>query len=255
MSMAAYSGVMPARITDVRVRALLDEQRRDIVVRVDHRDVQRRRSVGVHRVEIGAGLGKRAHTGAGPLPSRQHQCGHPATRQRREHHRRRIDLDLRELRHLRTHVQVGAARGQQRDDRGVIFGGRPHQRGLSMPRFARVHVCTAIKQRAHRLRPARAGREHQHGIAVGAYGIGVRSGLQQRIDDRRAAVDRGQRQRRHRVAVLRVDLRAGANERLHELETIEPSGPVQRRRSVGLGRVHQRTLPRQRLHGRGVAIS
>ena len=67
MSMAAYSGVMPAASPMFEVRALLDEQRGDVIVRIDHRDVQRRRPVGIHGVEIGAGLGQRAHAVAQPL--------------------------------------------------------------------------------------------------------------------------------------------------------------------------------------------
>ena len=182
-------------IADVQVRAFLDEQRGDVIMSIDHRDIQRRRPVGVADVEIRAGVGECTYTVTSALSSGKHQGGQSATRQRREHHRRRIDLDLGELRHCRIHVQIGATGRKQRDHRGMILRGRPHQRGFSVPGFARIDVRSAIKQRPHRLRFPRPRREHQHRLAIGAHGVRVRAGLQQRLDNGRAAVDRSQGQR------------------------------------------------------------
>ena len=49
---------------------------------------------------------------------------------------------------------------------------------------------------------ARGG--HEHRLAFGFGGrVGIGAGLEQRVDDRRAAVGRGERDRRHAVAVRR----------------------------------------------------
>ena len=148
--------------------------------------------------------------------------------------------------------EVGAARGEQRDDRGVVLGGRPHQRRLAVPGLARVDVGAGASSSRTALRPAGARGDHQHGLAVGVAALASAPAFSSSVDDRRAAVDGGQRQRRHAVAVRRVDLRAGAEQRLHELEA--SAGPPSAAPSCR--RLRPRSpapLLRQRPHGRGVA--
>jgi hypothetical protein len=135
----------------------------------------------------------------------------------------------------------------------MIFGRRPHQRGLPLPGFTRVDLCSAIEQQLDGVGLSRPRREHQDRLAVRIRGIRVGARLQQRIDDRRAAIHGRKRERSDAIAVLHICLRTLFEERLHQVESIGPRRPMQRRRSVRFSGVNQRALFEQRLHGSGVA--
>ena len=59
MSTGAYSAAMPVRIGDVRIGALFEQHRGQIVVRVDDGDDQRGGAVRIRDVQIGAAIGQR----------------------------------------------------------------------------------------------------------------------------------------------------------------------------------------------------
>ena len=62
--------------------------------------------------------------------------------------------------------RVGANLEQRRDDVGVPFGGRPHERGLTSTRLRDVHVGAMDNQLPHGVEVSGAGGNHQRGLAV-----------------------------------------------------------------------------------------
>ena len=83
--------------------------------------------------------------------------------------------------------------------------------------------------------------------------VRIGAGGQQLRDDRRAAVARRERQRRHAVVVLPVDIGPGADERRRRLRVVAVRGPMERGRTVTLRRVDVRSGGQQRAHGHPVA--
>jgi len=99
--------------------------------------------------------------------------------------------------------------------------------------------------------PARG--RHQRGLAFRKRGVGIGTGREQHLDDRRVAGGAGEREWGDAVAVGSFDLCASANQQLGRLRVVGADRPVQRRRPVGLGRVDVNALPDERLHGRAIA--
>ena len=117
---------------------------------------------------------------------------------------------------VRPHVDVGAAGDQSTNDIGIAFGGGPHQRGLSVPAFFRIHRRAMTEQHLHRLDPAGASGRHQHRLALRHRGVRVGAGLQECFDDGRVSIHARQPERRDAVAIGGVDVGAGANQKLDE---------------------------------------
>ena len=136
-------------------------------------------------------------------------------------------------------MHVGAVLDQQPHDVGMPLGRRPHQRSLPPRRLPRVDVVgTGVEQGAHRVRVPGARAGHEDGLAHRGRSVGVGAGRQQPLDDRRAAVDAGERQRRDAVGVGRAGPRARVEQYVHDGDVIPPDRPVQHRRAVALGGVH-----------------
>ena len=96
------------------------------------------------------------------------------------------------------------------------------------------------EQHPHRLRPARARRCHEDGLAsVNQGGIRVRSGLEQRLDHLGIAVGRRQCQRLNPIAVGGLRVGACAQQFPGGREIIGAHRPVERCRSIGCGRIRQ----------------
>ena len=132
----------------IRVGPLVEQEVHEILVSVDHRDEQRRRTVRSRPFDV---------------RSRRHQCANgteiaaPCCKQKSG----RAAVGAR--------VDISAVIDQRLDDRCVASGSGPHQRGLSVPGFLRVDGCAGTQKHRHRVRASGARREHQRGFA-GAHG-------------------------------------------------------------------------------------
>ena len=123
-----------ARIGRVRIGAAIEQQRRELEIRVDDGHVQRAGAVGRSVVHIGAVV-------------EQHLDGAGVAVADGEQQRRESALRLR--------FHVGAVRDEHVRRGGVAFGRGPHQRGLPFVRFDGVHVRAGFEQQLHRVRPCR----------------------------------------------------------------------------------------------------
>ena len=101
---------------------------------------------------------------------------------------RRHVLALRR-RDRRLRLDVGAARDEQLDDVGMVFGDGPHQRRLRAHGVLRVDVGAAVEQQRDGLDVARSRRGHQRRLAAGSGGVHVGAGVEQPAQDRRVAVE------------------------------------------------------------------
>ncbi len=106
--------------------------------------------------------------------------------------------------------RVGANFEQRRDDVGMAFGGRPHERGLAAARFGDIHVGAMEHQLPHGFEVSGAGGNHERRLAIPPCRARVCASLQQSLNDEIVAVGRRKRERRFAVLVDNVDLRAGA---------------------------------------------
>ena len=106
----------------------IDQERGQLVVGVHDRQQQRAGAVGQRLVDVGAGVEQDAR---GLDVTRAH-----GKQVRREHTA------------VRSLVEVGAGLEEQPSPpRVIVLGRRPHQRGLPLPAFLRVHVGAVGEQR------------------------------------------------------------------------------------------------------------
>ena len=75
---------------------------------------------------------------------------------------------------------------------GVVLGGGPHQRRLSLPGLAGIRIRAAVQQRVDRGEIAGSGGRHQDRLAFARRTVRIGAGGEQRRDDRRIAVERGE---------------------------------------------------------------
>ena len=90
---------------------------------------------------------------------------------------------------------------QELDRSGMPLIGGPHQRRGASQRFLRVDLRAAVEQHLHRRHVAGARRHHQRRLSPRQRLVRIRARLQQALDDRRVAVQAGQRERREALAV------------------------------------------------------
>ena len=135
----------------------------------------------------------------------------------------------------------------------VRFGGRPHQRGLSVPGLLRVDVGAGNQECLDRIDFSASRSEHQRRFSRAHLRVGIGAGLQQLIDDCGVAVSGGENQRRHTIVVGGLDVGARANQQRGRFHVFAIRRPVQGRRTIGLRRVDVGFLFQQRLHRRLVA--
>ncbi len=220
------------RVGRVRIRAAIDEHRREIEVRVDDGHVEGAGAVWRHVVDRCAVIEKRLR-GLGMIVADGEQ-------QRRESG-------------FRLRLHVCAVRDENFSSGGVAFRRRPHQRGLSLVRFDRIHVRAGFEQQLHRV--GLAGERGGHERRLPFFGCPVRigAGLQQAIDKLRVAVRARERQRRHLVARRGLHVGAGGDQRVGHRHVIALRRPVKRGRAVGVGRVDVHLLRDKRADGGRIA--
>ena len=82
----------------------------------------------------------------------------------------------------------------------------------------------ASSKRLGRVDLAAARGSHQRSFAIGSFEIGIGAGLEQRVDDRRGADDRGFGEGRRAELVLQFDIRAGFDQRADQFEIVVRRG-------------------------------
>ena len=123
------------------------------------------------------------------------------------------------------------------------------------PGFLRVHLCAMVQQNFNGVDLPGSRGHHQSRVAgFRKRGIGVGSGLEERLDHCRVAVNAGEEQRRGSRTVRGRDLRARANQQVGGLQVVGLHGPMQRGRAVDLRRVDVSLLLHQAPDRRPVAI-
>ena len=225
-----------SRTVGIRIGASIEESLREIHVAAERRDQQRGAVVGPPRVDVGAGHEQHP---------RQLHIAATCREQERRKLTRRMRIDVRALIKERSH------------DVPVSFRDRPHQRGLTFGDLCRVHVRASGKQRLHDVHVARERRRHQHGFSRRKLRVGIRAGLQQRLDDLRArgaAVLAGHGERRHAVIVGRVDLGAGVNQQLDSRHVVPMSRPVKCCGAVGLSHIRVNAFGEESFRSTCVAV-
>ncbi len=149
-------------------------------------------------------------------------------------------------------VQVRVLRREELHHVGLALRGGPHDRGLSAPGFLRVDVGSRGKKRLGRVNLAAARGSHQRSFAVRSPEIGIGAGLEQRVDDRRGADDRGFGDRRRAQLVLQFDIRAGFDQRADEFQIVVRRGVHDGGGAIGAGGVYVRAFDAREAHGRGM---
>ncbi len=150
-------------------------------------------------------------------------------------------------------VHVRAASQQFLQHRRMALRGRPHQRGLTVPRLPCLEVRAVVEQRAGCLDVSASGNRHQRRLAVRADGVRVGAGLEQAFDHGGVAVDRGEMQRRHAVTIRRSNVGAVFQQPVDDLGVALPDGPVQRGGAIGFGRERLIVLAGQLERGAAIA--
>ena len=214
-----------ARVRDVRVRAVLEQHRRQLVVRVDHRHAERAGTVRRRLVHVGVRGEQRARRVDVPFADGEQQRGEAA---------------------LRSQGNVGASAREQLHRRRVPFGRRPHQRGLSPPRFLGVDVDVVGDDGGERVRNADPRRNHQRSLALRRRAVRIGAGRDQQLDHRGVGVGGGDQERRDAVAVRRRRRRAGLEQQIGGFEVVQVHRVVQRRRAVRGGAVRVAVLVQRR---------
>ena len=215
----------------VRIGAAIEEEAGKLEVRVVQRQHERAHAVGHPLVDVGARFEQGAR-GVDVAAAHGKEKG-------------------RELAGRRG-VNVGAGGRQHPDGRCAIFGGRPHQRRLSLAGFLGIDVRAAADERLHGVHVARPCRRHQHRLAFGQGRVGIGSGGEQLFDHRGVAVGRREMKRCDAVAVRDLRLRAGLEQRPGHLEIVELGGPMERGRAVGFSGVDVGVFREQGAGNRGV---
>ena len=145
-------------------------------------------------------------------------------------------------------VEVGALRRQELDHLALALRRGPHQRRLLAEGLAGVDVGTGLDEQPGGFDLAAAGRRHQRRFTFGVGEIGVGARLEQHVDDRCRAENRGFGDGRGPEVVLRLDVGAGFDQRAHQLDVVVGRGPHQRRGAVGAGCIRVGALGQ---HGQG----
>ena len=205
-----------AWIRGVRVGALLEQERRQLIVRVDDRHRQHARAVGRGVVDVGAGSEQPARRFDVTAAHGEHQRGEVADR---------------------PQLDVCPGAHELVDRIRMAFDRRPHERRLIPPRLVSVDRGPTRKERLDRIHMAGPRGRHQRGFTLAGRGVRIGAGGEQRRDDRRISGRRGDRQRRHAIPVLRCDVRAGGNQLLDERGVFALGGKMQGRRAVRLRKV------------------
>ena len=177
----------PALLVRVRVSPRVEQRRRDLKMTVQHRHHQSAGAIGGGLVHAGAGRQQRARS--------LEVSGADGKQERRKST-------------FRTRADVGAGPDERFDRRPAASGGRPHERGLPLPLFGRVHVRTAREQDLDDVGAAAPRRGHERRFALRTRGVGIRAGRQQLADERRIAGRGRQGQRADAVAVRGLCIRA-----------------------------------------------
>ena len=236
-----------AGAAQIRVGAAIEQERGHLGMLAVDRDEQRRRiGVGLERpsgvgvagnavgrrvVDVGARVEQQAGDRDVALLGREEQRGEPVLRSRRH---------------------VGSRLDQRSNDLDVILGDRPHQRRLSLRRFARRHIGAGRQQQLHELHVAGVGRRHQRRFANDRGQVRIGAGFEQRGRHPRAAIETGERQRRNAVVVRGVHVGARGQQEIGHLQVIPVRRPMQRRRTVAERCVHVCLLSDERAHGREI---
>ena len=215
----------------VRVRAVLQQRRRQRRMAPHRGHVQRREAVGGRRVHVCAGGQQMPDEGRFVLAGRDQQRREPA---------------------LRTGGDVRAVFEQHPRDLRVPLAGRVHQGRLAVPGVRRRGIGAVGEQRGDRRRRAGPRAGHQRGLAGPARAVRVGPRREQPGHDARRAVVARQPQRRHPVIVRRVDGGPGPDEQIDEPGVVVIRRPVQGRRAVGPGGVHIDASLDQSARGPGV---
>ena len=223
----------PAVAGRIGIGPQIEQSLREVVLRVVDGQDERAHAVGRQRVvHVGAGADERFEHVDVPLA-------------RREQQRREAPFG--------PGIRIGAGRHQRFDRGHLVLRGRPHQCRLAPPTLYRVHLGAVPQQRLDGFSVAGAGRRHQRSLAFRIRQVRVGPRFEQTGDHRRAAVDRGERERRHAIAVGRVDRGPGVEQQTCDVQAITMGRPVQGRSPIDLRRPDTRSIGQQRPHGRGVA--
>ena len=114
----------------------------------------------------------------------------------------------------------------------------PHERGLSLCAFPRVHVGAVGEQRPYRGDVALAGGDHQRCAAGVRRDVRVGARLQQFRDHCRAAARRRDPERGDAQIVRRVHGRAGPDQQVRRVEVVQVGGPMEGGGAVALPCIH-----------------
>jgi hypothetical protein len=224
---------MAARVGHVRIGAGVQQHRGQIEIGVEDCDAERRRAIGNPIVDVSA------------LLQQELDCLRPVVAHGEE--QRRVAA-LRALVQLRTELE------QQLGGVGVAFARGEHQRRLPAEGFRQANLRAALQQRAHRSDAAVAGRGHQRRLSFFGCRIGIGTGSQQPLDERRVAILRGQRQRGDLVASDAIGLRAGTEQRVQHGQVVAMHRPVHGSRAIRRRLVRISAALEQRTDGVHIAV-
>ncbi len=118
--------------------------------------------------------------------------------------------------------------------------------------LAFTSACASSSRLAASTLP-RASDRHQRCFAFRVPGVRIGAGLEQRVEDRRRADDRGFGDRRRAELVLQVDVGVGLDQRADEIDIVVRRGQHDGRRPVGPGRIRVGALGQQLQRGRAIA--
>ncbi len=204
------------RIPGIRIGAVVEQQRSEVVVGIHHGDVERARAVGRPVLHIGAEL-KQPAGGIDPVfAHREEECREPRGRLRRD---------------------VGACLDERRDRRRVAFGRRPHERSLAAKLLRGVHVCSVLQQRFNRCGRTVQRGVHEERLPFARRRVGIGAGLDQPGQEFRTAARGCQCKRCYAIARSRIDFGARGEQQFRDLERTDPCGMVQSRGAVGVALV------------------
>ncbi len=240
-------------IGDVRIRALIQQERRDIVMSVDHRHQHRADVVRIGRVDFRAGFQQNLRAIQAALPRGEQQRRQAA--QRHPFLARLLgDLPFPVPRDL-PGVHVRSVRDQLLRHLRMRLGHCPHQRRLLPPLLFRIDVRAVREQNFRRFHVPGARHGHQRRFAFGGGGVRIGARVQKLRDHRRASIHAGQIQRRDAIAIRGLHVGAGfesddppCRDRLAARPSASAVVPS------GSRRIHIGVLLQQRNRSRAVAI-
>jgi hypothetical protein len=139
-------------------------------------------------------------------------------------------------------------------DGGVTFRRRPHEGRLPAPVIFTVNGRTAGQERPYRVERAGASGRHQRSLPARKGAVRVRSGLQEQLDHRAASIRAGQREWRHAIPAGSLHIGAGAHQQFRDLPIVVVCRPVQCRHPINLGCVHIDALCQERANLRPIHL-